>query len=119
MNHCCKFNKGVAPEDGVIWVVDVNYIKVIASVLCAAPLPNVTLSSILPRASILLPPKPMSGYCDLFKAFSVKPILTKHYHTRMSAEFPLSTKILPTSFPAKYTEFLPMLALMTRGSLCG
>jgi len=27
MNHCCKFDQGVAPEDGVIWVVDVNYIE--------------------------------------------------------------------------------------------
>ena len=93
--------------------------KVIASVLCVAPSPNVTLSSILSRASILFPPKPMSGYCDFCKAFSVKPILMKHYHTRMSAELPLSTKIRPTSFPVKCTEFLPMLALMMRGSLLG
>ena len=89
--------------------------KVIDSVLCVTPSPNVTLSSILPRASILLPPKPIKGYYDFCKALSVNPILTKHCHTKMSAELPLSTKILPTSFPAKCTEFLPMLALMTRG----
>ena len=112
-------NTNIAAEDGVVGVVVSTTSKVIASVLWVLPSPNVTFNSILLRASILLPSKPMCGYYDFCRAFSVSPILTKHCQTRMFAELPLSTRIRPTSFPAKCTEFFPMFALLTRGSLCG
>jgi hypothetical protein len=44
-------------------------------------------------------------------------MLRKHCQVITSVELPLSTRILPTSLLKKWTEFLPMLALMTRGSL--
>jgi hypothetical protein len=71
----------------------------------------------LPITLIFFPLKPIRGYTDFFKSFSVKPIWTKHYQVRTSAELPVSTRILPTSFPKKCTKFLPMFALMSRGLL--
>jgi hypothetical protein len=44
-------------------------------------------------------PKPYSGCSAFFKSSFLKPMPVKHYQVKMSAELPLSTRILPMSLP--------------------
>ena len=62
IDNCYKLDDAVATEDGIVWVGDIYHIEGIIFVLCVLPSPKVTFNSILPRASIFLPPKPISGY---------------------------------------------------------
>jgi hypothetical protein len=48
------------------------------SVLMVASWPKDTLTSILPRASILLLPKPYSGCSAFFRSSFLKPMPVKH-----------------------------------------
>src|SRR6185369_8161272 len=117
MDYNCKLHQGVAAEDGIVWLVDVHYIEGYCFCSLRDPFAERDVELYLAEGLDSLASEANERVLRFLQSLLCEPILTKHCHTRMSAELPLSTKILPTSFPAKCTEFLPMLALMTRGSL--
>ena len=119
MDYCYEFDQGVAAEDSVVGVVYVDHIEGygFGSLCCTFAERDIELY--LSQSFDSLASEANEWILRLVQGFFCETHFDKALPCEDVCRAPIVCQILPTSFPTKCTEFLPMLALMTRGSLCG